>query len=136
MYVYGMVSLSLCVFTPSLQDEIISKLKYCLLVKNRLAYEPLLDLLVQMARDLQLEFYPYFKEMFPILVGMCDCQDADLIQVCVQKHKLTVLRLGAWCLRDKRVCNLLVLASLNFLCSWDFRQLILRNCRGDVMSSP
>jgi U3 small nucleolar RNA-associated protein 20 len=64
-----------------LQDEIISKLKERLLVKHSLAYEPLLDLLVQFARDIQSEFYPYFKEMFPILVGMCDCQDADLIQV-------------------------------------------------------
>ena len=66
----------------SLQDEIISKLKEHLLVKGSLAYEPLLDLLVQFARDIQSEFYPYFEEMFPILVGMCDCQDADLIQVC------------------------------------------------------
>ena len=40
-----------------------------------------MDLLVQFARDIQSEFYPYFKELFPILVGMCDCQDADLIQV-------------------------------------------------------
>ena len=52
-----------------------------MLVRHSLAYEPLLDLLVQFARDIQLEFYPYFKEVFPILVGMCECQDADLIQV-------------------------------------------------------
>ena len=70
-----------CMHIHFLQDEIISKLKERLLVKHSLAYEPLLDLLVQFARDVQSEFYPYFKEMFPILVGMCDCQDADLIQV-------------------------------------------------------
>ena len=52
-----------------------------MLVRHSLAYEPLLDLLVQFARDIQLEFYPYFKEVFPVLVGMCECQDADLIQV-------------------------------------------------------
>ena len=59
-----------------------SKLTERLLVKNSLAYEPLLDLLVQFARDVQSEFYPYFKDVLPVLVQMCDCQDADLIQVC------------------------------------------------------
>ena len=63
-----------------------SKLKDRLLVKNTLAYEPLLDLLVQFARDLHSEFYPYFKEVFPVLVDMCDCQDADLIQVRVTER--------------------------------------------------
>ena len=73
-----------------LQDEIISKLKERLLVEHSLAYEPLLDLLVQFARDIQSEFYPYFKELFPILVRMCDCQDADLIQVYHNNFKLTI----------------------------------------------
>ena len=40
-----------------------------------------LSLLVQFARDLQVEFYPYFKEFFPILVSMTDTQDTDVIQV-------------------------------------------------------
>ena len=52
-----------------------------MLAKDNIAYEPLLDLLVQFARDVQSEFYPYFKELFPVLVGMCNCQDVDLIQV-------------------------------------------------------
>ena len=65
------------------QDDIVSKLKDRLLVKNTPAYEPLLDLLVQFARDIQSEFYPYFKKLFPVLVALCDCQDAELIQVSI-----------------------------------------------------
>ena len=41
------------------------------------------SLLVQLARDLQSDFYPHFQEFFSILVSVCNVQDADLIQVCV-----------------------------------------------------
>ncbi len=39
------------------------------------------SLLVQLARDLQGEFYPYFKDFFPILVTMTNTQDTNIIQV-------------------------------------------------------
>ena len=38
---------------------------------------------MQLARDLQSDFYPHFQELFSILVSVCNVQDADLIQVCV-----------------------------------------------------
>ena len=38
---------------------------------------------MQLARDLQSDFYPHFQEFFSILVSVCNVQDADLIQVCV-----------------------------------------------------
>ena len=39
------------------------------------------SLLVQLARDLQDELYPYFKVFFPVLVGMCSTTNVDVIQV-------------------------------------------------------
>ena len=41
----------------------------------------LLSLVVQLARDLQVDFYPYFREFFPLLVSISDCQDAAVIEV-------------------------------------------------------
>ena len=39
------------------------------------------SLLVQLARDLQTEFYPYFKDFFPLLVSLCNAQDVSIIEV-------------------------------------------------------
>ena len=37
--------------------------------------------MVQLARDLQVDFYPFFKELFLALVSISDCQDATKIEV-------------------------------------------------------
>lgn len=37
--------------------------------------------MVQLARDLQADFYPYFKDFFPILVSISNCQNAEMIEV-------------------------------------------------------
>ncbi|KAF7667571.1 hypothetical protein LDENG_00057170 [Lucifuga dentata] len=46
------------------QKSIVESLKTHLAVKNSLAYQPLLDLVVQLARDLQTDFYPHFPDFF------------------------------------------------------------------------
>lgn len=44
------------------QNEIVQSLKTHLQIKNSYAYQPLLDLVVQLARDLQTDFYPHFQD--------------------------------------------------------------------------
>jgi U3 small nucleolar RNA-associated protein 20 len=37
-------------------------------------------LVVQLARDIQGDFYPHFTAVFPVLVSVCLCHDPQLIQ--------------------------------------------------------
>ncbi|XP_064596875.1 small subunit processome component 20 homolog [Liolophura sinensis] len=64
------------------EPEIVSGLQKHLQVPNSLAFEPLLDLVVQLARDLQSDFYKHFKDFFSILVGLLNGhpQDSDLLE--------------------------------------------------------
>ena len=39
------------------------------------------SLVVQLARDIQSDFYPHFTSVFPVLVSVCLCHDPQLIQV-------------------------------------------------------
>lgn len=48
------------------------------------------SLLVQLARDLQIDFYPFFKDFFPLLVSLCITQDASIIEV-RKKKSINVL---------------------------------------------
>ncbi|XP_033739688.1 small subunit processome component 20 homolog isoform X2 [Pecten maximus] len=71
-------------FTQLVHNEaqIVAALKKHLMVKNTLAYEPLLDLLVQLARDLQHDFYKHFPDFFTLLVELLNrnTQDTDLME--------------------------------------------------------
>ncbi|XP_071486938.1 small subunit processome component 20 homolog [Diadema antillarum] len=62
------------------EDKIVGALKNHLRVSNSMAYLPLMDLVVQLARDLQMDFYPHFPEFFDIVVSLLDTQDAELIE--------------------------------------------------------
>lgn len=44
--------------------------KYLLQEDNSLALEPLLDIVVQISRDLQSDFYPHFKDFFNVFVAL------------------------------------------------------------------
>ena len=46
------------------------------------------SLLVQLAKDLQIDFYPFFKDFFPLLVSLCITQDASIIEV---RERINVL---------------------------------------------
>lgn len=62
------------------QNAIVQSLKTHLQVKNSLAYQPLLDLVVQLARDLQGDFYPHFQDFFKAISSLLDTKDTQLIE--------------------------------------------------------
>ncbi|XP_030621601.1 small subunit processome component 20 homolog [Chanos chanos] len=62
------------------QNTVVESLKTHLSVKNSMAYQPLLDLVVQLARDLQTDFYPHFPDFFIIITSLLDTQDTELME--------------------------------------------------------
>eukprot|EP01135_Chromosphaera_perkinsii_P004611 Nk52_evm4s292 gene=Nk52_evmTU4s292 len=59
------------------KDEIVQCLIKHLRVEKTMALEPLLELVVELARDLREQFYPYFKDMFYTLVELLDPDSPD-----------------------------------------------------------
>uniref|UniRef100_UPI0037E7A1C0 small subunit processome component 20 homolog isoform X2 n=1 Tax=Semicossyphus pulcher TaxID=241346 RepID=UPI0037E7A1C0 len=62
------------------QTVIVETLKTHLSVKNSLAYQPLLDLVVQLARDLQTDFYPHFPDFFILITSLLDTKDTEILE--------------------------------------------------------
>ncbi|KAG8540110.1 hypothetical protein GDO81_019819, partial [Engystomops pustulosus] len=62
------------------QKDIVQSLKTHLEVKNSLAYQPLLDLVVQLSRDLQTDFYPHFQDFFIAISSLLNTQDTQLLE--------------------------------------------------------
>ncbi|XP_044041482.1 small subunit processome component 20 homolog isoform X2 [Siniperca chuatsi] len=62
------------------QKSIVESLKTHLTVKNSLAYQPLLDLVVQLARDLQTDFYPHFPDFFILITSLLDTKDTEVLE--------------------------------------------------------
>ncbi|XP_015276790.1 PREDICTED: small subunit processome component 20 homolog [Gekko japonicus] len=62
------------------QKDIVQSLKTHMQVKNSLALQPLLDLVVQLARDLQTDFYPHFQDFFLCITKLLDTQDTELLE--------------------------------------------------------
>ncbi|KAM8908719.1 small subunit processome component 20 homolog isoform 2-T2 [Spinachia spinachia] len=62
------------------QKAIVASLKTHLAVKNSLAYEPLLDLVVQLARDLQTDFYPHFPDFFLLITSLLETNDTEVLE--------------------------------------------------------
>uniref|UniRef100_A0A4W4DWA7 UTP20 small subunit processome component n=1 Tax=Electrophorus electricus TaxID=8005 RepID=A0A4W4DWA7_ELEEL len=62
------------------QNSIVENLKTHLSVKNSMAYQPLLDLVVQLARDLQTDFYPHFPDFFVIITLLLETQDTEVLE--------------------------------------------------------
>ncbi|XP_064011087.1 small subunit processome component 20 homolog [Pogoniulus pusillus] len=62
------------------QNTIVQSLKTHLQVEGSLAYQPLLDLVVQLARDLQTDFYPHFHDFFLAITKLLDTQDTELLE--------------------------------------------------------
>ncbi|XP_041072044.1 small subunit processome component 20 homolog isoform X2 [Carcharodon carcharias] len=62
------------------QNAVVESLKNHLEIKNSQAYQPLLDLVVQLARDLQRDFYPHFKDFFVIITSLLNTQDTELLE--------------------------------------------------------
>uniref|UniRef100_A0A8C7G581 UTP20 small subunit processome component n=1 Tax=Oncorhynchus kisutch TaxID=8019 RepID=A0A8C7G581_ONCKI len=62
------------------QRSIVESLKTHLSTKNSLASQPLLDLVVQLARDLQMDFYPHFPDFFVIITSLLETQDTEILE--------------------------------------------------------
>ncbi|XP_072311103.1 small subunit processome component 20 homolog [Eucyclogobius newberryi] len=62
------------------QKSIVESLKMHLAIKNSLALQPLLDLVVQLARDLQVDFYPHFPDFFLLITALLDTKDTELLE--------------------------------------------------------
>ncbi|GFN80708.1 small subunit processome component 20 homolog, partial [Plakobranchus ocellatus] len=64
------------------KDDILSSLKEHLSVPNSVALSALLDLLVQLAKDLQQDFVPHFQDFFKLLTHILTTrvQDADAME--------------------------------------------------------
>ncbi|XP_051886024.1 small subunit processome component 20 homolog isoform X2 [Pristis pectinata] len=62
------------------QNAVVESLKSHLQIKNSMAYQPLLDLVVQLARDLQTDFYPHFRDFFVIITSLLNTQDTDVLE--------------------------------------------------------
>ncbi|XP_076578925.1 small subunit processome component 20 homolog [Chaetodon auriga] len=62
------------------QKSIVESLQMHLSVKNSLAYQPLLDLVVQLARDLQTDFYPHFPDFFILITSLLDTKDTEVLE--------------------------------------------------------
>ncbi|KAG9345665.1 hypothetical protein JZ751_008809 [Albula glossodonta] len=62
------------------QKSIVESLKSHLSVRGSFSYQPLLDLVVQLARDLQTDFYPHFQDFFLIITSMLETQDTELLE--------------------------------------------------------
>ncbi|KAK7813690.1 hypothetical protein U0070_001396 [Myodes glareolus] len=62
------------------QHDIVHSLKTHLQIRNSFAYQPLLDLVVQLARDLQTDFYPHFEDFFVTITSILETQDTELLE--------------------------------------------------------
>lgn len=91
------------------QSAIVQSLKTHLQVKASLAYQPLLDLVVQLARDLQADFYPHFHDFFVAITKLLDTQDTELLEWAFTS--LSYLYKYLWRLMVKDISNIYSLYS-------------------------
>lgn len=62
------------------KNDVVNILQECLSKEKSLAFEPCLELLSQLAKDLQEDFYVYFEQFYPILIKFLKTQDTKLIE--------------------------------------------------------
>ena len=64
------------------KQEVVSLIQQHLQVPNSLALKALLDCVVQLARDLQSDFYPHFRDVFKVLVSLLSshAQDVEVLE--------------------------------------------------------
>ncbi|CAG5136903.1 unnamed protein product, partial [Candidula unifasciata] len=84
------------------KDEIIVSLKRHLTIPRSLAVAALLDLLVQLARDLQQEFMPHFQDFFNILVRLLaeNLQNAEILEQIFQTFACLFRFLWRYLIKD------------------------------------
>ncbi|KAL3883204.1 hypothetical protein ACJMK2_029494, partial [Sinanodonta woodiana] len=84
------------------EDFLVESLQTHLQIQDCLALEPLLDLVVQLARDLQTDFYVHFYQFFDILVKLLNShpQDTELLEKIFTCLSYLVKFLWRYMLRD------------------------------------
>ncbi|KYO17523.1 small subunit processome component 20-like protein [Alligator mississippiensis] len=91
------------------QSAVVQSLKTHLQIKGSLAYQPLLDLVVHLARDLQTDFYPHFPDFFLAITKLLDTQDTELLEWAFTS--LSYLYKYLWRLMVKDISNIYSLYS-------------------------
>ncbi|RWS09630.1 hypothetical protein B4U79_02561 [Dinothrombium tinctorium] len=84
------------------KDELIEILKGCLKNSENKALEVALELVVALAFDLQNEFYPYFIDLFDILVNLLQNQDTKLLEAVFMCFAYLFKNLWRYILNDFR----------------------------------
>ncbi|XP_072046442.1 small subunit processome component 20 homolog [Amphiura filiformis] len=82
------------------EQKVVEALQRYLKNSISLAYPPLLDLIVQLARDLQTDFYPHFRAFFDIIVSLLNTQDTEVIECAFQTLVYLFKFLWRYLLRD------------------------------------
>ncbi|XP_070543166.1 small subunit processome component 20 homolog [Ptychodera flava] len=84
------------------KQKIIDALKKHLQVKKSLALKALLDLVVQLAKDLQIDFYEVFRDFFEIIVALLEDhpQDTELLEAAFQCLGYLIKFLWRYLLKD------------------------------------
>uniref|UniRef100_A0A3B3E1E9 UTP20 small subunit processome component n=1 Tax=Oryzias melastigma TaxID=30732 RepID=A0A3B3E1E9_ORYME len=91
------------------QKSIVESLQTHLAVKDSLAFQPLL-LVVQLARDLQTDFYPHFPEFFTLITSLLETKDTELLEWAFTC--LSYLYKYLWRLMVKDMTNLYLYSTL------------------------
>ncbi|CAH1645371.1 unnamed protein product [Spodoptera littoralis] len=62
------------------KDEVVEILERYLKLEDQLCLQPLLEILVSVAKDLREDFYPYFPRFLDILIKLLNTKDADRLE--------------------------------------------------------
>ncbi|RUP48500.1 hypothetical protein BC936DRAFT_144478 [Jimgerdemannia flammicorona] len=62
------------------KEKIAAALETHLRIRDSLALEPLLDLVTKLAKDLEGEFYPYFEQIFSVILPLVNNQDVKTLE--------------------------------------------------------
>ncbi|XP_023944634.2 small subunit processome component 20 homolog [Bicyclus anynana] len=75
--VYGIVTVPQLVHK---KDEVLQLLESYLKLEDQLCLQPLLEILVSVAKDLRIDFYPYFPKFLDILINLLNTKDAERLE--------------------------------------------------------
>ncbi|CAH2234809.1 jg13226 [Pararge aegeria aegeria] len=75
--VYGIVTVPQLIHK---KDEVLQLLENYLKLEDQLCLQPLLEILVSLAKDLRIDFYPHFPKFLDILIDLLNTKDAERLE--------------------------------------------------------
>ncbi|XP_034830550.1 small subunit processome component 20 homolog [Maniola hyperantus] len=75
--VYGIVTVPQLIHK---KDEVLQLLEKYLKLEDQLCLQPLLEILVSLAKDLRIDFYPHFPKFLDILIDLLNTKDAERLE--------------------------------------------------------